>query len=40
MELSLLEKPPGVLLLKNFQTFYGTGRFINVFTRALQWSVS
>jgi hypothetical protein len=27
-------------LLKNFPTFYGTRRFITVFTRALHWSVS
>jgi hypothetical protein len=32
---ALLEKPPIVLLLKNFPEFYGTRRFITVFTRAL-----
>jgi hypothetical protein len=32
---ALLEKPPIVLLLKNFPAFYGT-----VFTRALHWSLS
>jgi hypothetical protein len=37
---ALLEKPPIVQLLKNFPTFYGTRRFINVFTRALHWSLS
>jgi hypothetical protein len=30
----LLEKPPVTHLLKNFPTFYGTRRFITVFTRA------
>jgi hypothetical protein len=35
MELSLLEKPPVVYLLKNFPTFYGTQRLMIVFTRAL-----
>jgi hypothetical protein len=36
MELSpLLEKPAIVQLLKNFPEFYGTRRFITVFTRAL-----
>jgi hypothetical protein len=40
MDLSLLEKPPIVQLLKNFPAFYGTRRFITVFTRALYWSVS
>jgi hypothetical protein len=34
-----LEKPPIVQPLKNFTTFYGTRRFINVFTRALHWSL-
>jgi hypothetical protein len=32
---ALLEKPPIVLLLKHFPTFYGTRRFITVFTRAI-----
>jgi hypothetical protein len=27
-------------LLKNFPAFYGTRRFITVFTRALHWSLS
>jgi hypothetical protein len=34
MELSLLEKPTVAQLLKNFPIFYGTRRFITVFTRA------
>jgi hypothetical protein len=34
MGLSPLEKPPVVQLLKNFPAFYGTRRFITVFTRA------
>jgi hypothetical protein len=34
-ELTLLETPPIVQLLKNFPAFYGTQRFITVFTRAL-----
>jgi hypothetical protein len=29
-----------VQLLKNFPAFYGTRRFITVFTRALHWSGS
>jgi hypothetical protein len=33
--LGLLEKPPIVQLLKNFPAFYGTRKFITVFTRAL-----
>jgi hypothetical protein len=37
---ALLEKPPIVQLLKHFPAFYGTGRFITVFTRALHWSLS
>jgi hypothetical protein len=37
---ALLEKLPIVQLLKNFPAFYGTRRFITVFTRALQWSLS
>jgi hypothetical protein len=40
MEGALLEKPPIVQLLKNFPAFYGTWRFITVFTRALHWSLS
>jgi hypothetical protein len=40
MELSLLEKPPIVQLLKKFPALYGTQRFITVFTRALHWSLS
>jgi hypothetical protein len=36
----LLEKPLIVQLLKNFPAFYGTLRFITVFTRALHWSLS
>jgi hypothetical protein len=37
---ALLEKPPIVQLLKNFPAFYGTQRFIAVFTRALHWFLS
>jgi hypothetical protein len=37
---ALLEKPPIVQLLKNFPVFYGSRRFITVFTRALHWSRS
>jgi hypothetical protein len=37
---ALLEKPPIVQLLKNFPVFYGTPRFITVFTRALHWSIT
>jgi hypothetical protein len=37
---ALLEKPPIVQLLKNFQEFYGTRRFITVSTKALHWSLS
>jgi hypothetical protein len=40
MELSFLEKPPVVQLLKNFPTFYGTRKFIGVFIRALHRSLS
>jgi hypothetical protein len=36
----LLEKPPVVRPLKNFPAFYGSRRFITVFTRALLWSLS
>jgi hypothetical protein len=39
MELSLLEEPPILQLLKNFPVFYGTRRFITVFTKALHWSI-
>jgi hypothetical protein len=35
-----MEKPPVVQMLKNFPTFYGTRRFITVFTRALHLSIS
>jgi hypothetical protein len=38
MELTLLEKPAVAQLLKNFPTFYGTQRFIIIFTIALQQS--
>jgi hypothetical protein len=31
---------PVLQLLKNFPTFYGTWRFISMFTRALHWSQS
>jgi hypothetical protein len=37
---ALLEKPPVPLLLKNFPIFDGTQRFIILFTRALQFSLS
>jgi hypothetical protein len=37
---ALLEKLPVAQPLKNFPTFYGTRRFITVFTRALHWSLS
>jgi hypothetical protein len=37
---ALLEKPPIVQPLKNLPQFYGTRRFITVFTRALHWSSS
>jgi hypothetical protein len=40
MEQSPLEKPPVMQLLKKFATFYGAERFITVFTRALNWSMS
>jgi hypothetical protein len=36
----LLEKLPTVKPLKKFSAFYGTRRFITVFTRALHWSLS
>jgi hypothetical protein len=37
---ALLEKPAIVQLLKNFPAFYGTPRFITVFTKAHHWSLS
>jgi hypothetical protein len=37
---AILEKPPIVQLLKNFPAFYGTRKFISVFTRALHWSLA
>jgi hypothetical protein len=37
---ALLEELPILQLLKNFPAFYGTRRFITVFTRALHWSLS
>jgi hypothetical protein len=40
MELSPFEKRPIVRLLKNFPAFYGTRRFITMFTRALHRSLS
>jgi hypothetical protein len=40
MDLSLLEKLPVAQSLKIFPTFYGTRRFVTVFTRALHWSLS
>jgi hypothetical protein len=36
---TLLEKPPVAQLLMKCPTFYGTRRFITVFTRALHWSL-
>jgi hypothetical protein len=36
----LLEKPIVAQLLKNFPAFYGTRRFVTVFTRALHWFIS
>jgi hypothetical protein len=36
---ALLAKPPIVQPHKNFPGFYGTRRFITVFTRALHWSL-
>jgi hypothetical protein len=35
-----LQKPPVLQLLRNFEEFYGTQRFITVFTRALHRSLS
>jgi hypothetical protein len=37
---ALLEKLSILQLLKNIPSFYGTRRFITVFTRALHWSLS
>jgi hypothetical protein len=37
---ALLEELPILQLLKNFPEFYGTWRFVTVFTRALHWSLS
>jgi hypothetical protein len=37
---ALLEKQPFVQLLKNFPAFYGTRKFITVFTRSLPWARS
>jgi hypothetical protein len=37
---ALRQKPPSLQPLKNFPVFYGTRRFITVFTRALHWSLS
>jgi hypothetical protein len=37
---AFLENPPVAQLLKNLSTFYGTRRFITVFTRALHWSLT
>jgi hypothetical protein len=37
---SVLSLPSVVQLLKNFPKFYGTWRFITVFTKTLQWSLS
>jgi hypothetical protein len=34
---AFIEKPPILQILKNFPAFYGTRRFITVFTRALHW---
>jgi hypothetical protein len=36
---ALLEKPPVVQLLKNLPAFYGTRRFMTVFTTAFHWSL-
>jgi hypothetical protein len=36
----LLEKPPVVQLLKNFLAFYGTRKFLTVFTITLHWSLT
>jgi hypothetical protein len=37
---ALLEEKPNLQLLKNFPAFCGTQRFITVFTRAFNWSLS
>jgi hypothetical protein len=37
---ALLGKPPIMQPLENFPAFYGTRRFITVFTRALHWFLS
>jgi hypothetical protein len=37
---ALIKKPSVVQLLKNFEEFYWTRRFITVFTRVLHWSLS
>jgi hypothetical protein len=37
---ALLEKPPVAQLLKDFSKFYGTRRFITLFTIAFHWSIS
>jgi hypothetical protein len=37
---AVLEKPPVEQPLKKFPIFYGTRRFITVFTRVLHWSFS
>jgi hypothetical protein len=39
-ENDILEKLPASQPLKNFPTFYGTWRFITMFTAALYWSLS
>jgi hypothetical protein len=36
----LLDKPPVAQSLKNFQIFYGTQRFITMFTKAIHWFLS
>jgi hypothetical protein len=36
----LLQKPPVAQLLKKLSTLYGTRKFITVFTRVRQWSLS
>jgi hypothetical protein len=37
---TIIEKPPIVQLAKTFWKFYGTCRFINMFTRPLYWSLT
>jgi len=39
MEKSLLENQKVIQSVKKFLTFYGTGRFITVFTRSFHWSL-